>query len=359
MPDDPQYKPRTALITGAGRRIGAAVARALAKAGYAVVLHGNHSRAEAEALAGEIAGQGGRASVVLGDLADAEAVARIVPAAAAFAPLTLLVNNASEFDEDEIASLERARFERTLAVNLTAPLFLAQAFAAQAPREADCANRQYPRPAGAEADAALFLLRAEQGGARQRDLDAGTGAGAGDPRQWRGAGADAAKPAADAGAICRAGKSLAACAGADAGGHRRRCRLSRIGKKRHRRCACRRRRPASRLAHRGQRCRGIARLSLSIRHERQERHRSGKRIARGGRNPLAAGARHGRGAAGHAQRRPRRDRARRQARAAVARRLSHARRQGRRALCRQGEEHQEARRRTTRGRRLTTRASRA
>ena len=138
MPDDPQYKPRTALITGAGRRIGAAVARALAKAGYAVVLHGNHSRAEAEALAGEIAGQGGRASVVLGDLADAEAVARIVPAAAAFAPLTLLVNNASEFDEDEIASLERARFERTLAVNLTAPLFLAQAFAAQAPREADC-----------------------------------------------------------------------------------------------------------------------------------------------------------------------------------------------------------------------------
>ena len=54
-----------------------------------------------------------------------------------FGPLTLLVNNASEFNEDEIATLDRARFERTMAVNLAAPLFLAQAFAAQAPAGSD------------------------------------------------------------------------------------------------------------------------------------------------------------------------------------------------------------------------------
>jgi NAD(P)-dependent dehydrogenase (short-subunit alcohol dehydrogenase family) len=138
MPNDHQSKPRAALITGAGRRIGAAVAWALAKAGYAVVLHANQSRMEAEGLASSIGVQGGDARVVLGDLADADAVARIVPAAAAFGPLTLLVNNASEFDEDDITSLKRVRFERTLAVNLTAPLFLAQAFAAQAPRGVDC-----------------------------------------------------------------------------------------------------------------------------------------------------------------------------------------------------------------------------
>src|SRR5665811_931935 len=54
-----------------------------------------------------------------------------------FGPLTLLVNNASQFDEDEIGSLERVRFECMLAVNLTAPVFLAQAFAAQAPEDAD------------------------------------------------------------------------------------------------------------------------------------------------------------------------------------------------------------------------------
>jgi NAD(P)-dependent dehydrogenase (short-subunit alcohol dehydrogenase family) len=132
-----QTQPRTALITGAGRRIGATIALALSRAGYAVVLHANQSRAEAEKLAGEIVRAGGRASVVLADLADGEAVAKLVPAAAAFGPLTLLVNNASQFDEDEIAGLERARFERTFAVNLTAPVLLAQAFAAQAPEDAD------------------------------------------------------------------------------------------------------------------------------------------------------------------------------------------------------------------------------
>jgi NAD(P)-dependent dehydrogenase (short-subunit alcohol dehydrogenase family) len=130
-------QPRAALITGAGRRIGRAIALALAQDRYAVVLHANHSCAEAEKLAGEIAGQGGRGSVVLADLADPQAVSKLVPTAAAFTPLTLLVNNASEFEEDDITTLERARFERTLAVNLTAPLFLAQAFAAQAPAGAD------------------------------------------------------------------------------------------------------------------------------------------------------------------------------------------------------------------------------
>jgi NAD(P)-dependent dehydrogenase (short-subunit alcohol dehydrogenase family) len=129
-----------ALVTGAGRRIGAAIARALAGAGYAVVLHAHRSRAAAETVAGEIVGHGGRAGVVLGDLADGETVDKLVGAAAAFAPLTLLVNNAGAFEPDEIATLERARFEHTMAVNLAAPLFLAQAFAAQAPAGAAIVN---------------------------------------------------------------------------------------------------------------------------------------------------------------------------------------------------------------------------
>jgi NAD(P)-dependent dehydrogenase (short-subunit alcohol dehydrogenase family) len=132
MPDQ-QKTMRTALITGGGRRIGAAIARALARAGYAVVLHANRSRADAERLAEEIVGAGGRAAVVLADLAQHEAVAGLIPAAAAFGPLTLLVNNAGAFEPDEIETLERAGFERTFAVNLAAPLFLAQAFASQAP----------------------------------------------------------------------------------------------------------------------------------------------------------------------------------------------------------------------------------
>jgi NAD(P)-dependent dehydrogenase (short-subunit alcohol dehydrogenase family) len=131
---------RAALVTGAARRIGAAIARALAREGYALVLHANISHVEAEKVAAEIAAAGGRASVVLGDLADGAALAGLVPAAAAFGPLTLLVNNASLFEEDEVATLDRAAFERTMTVNLTAPVFLAQAFAAQAPDGSSIVN---------------------------------------------------------------------------------------------------------------------------------------------------------------------------------------------------------------------------
>jgi NAD(P)-dependent dehydrogenase (short-subunit alcohol dehydrogenase family) len=141
MPDTTQSQARAALITGAGRRIGRAIALTLSHAGYTLALHANRSRGDAEALAGEIAKTGGRAAVVLGDLADAQAVGGIVPAAAAaLGPLSLLVNNASEFGEDEIATLDRARFDHTMAVNLAAPLFLAQAFAAQAGEGASIVN---------------------------------------------------------------------------------------------------------------------------------------------------------------------------------------------------------------------------
>ena len=135
--DTQQSAPRVALITGGGRRIGRAIALALAQSGYAVVLHANRSRAEAETLAGEIVQAGGRATVVLADLTDPVALSGLVPAAAAFEPLTLLVNNASVFDEDDIATLTRAQFDATMAVNLTAPVFLAQAFAAQADASRD------------------------------------------------------------------------------------------------------------------------------------------------------------------------------------------------------------------------------
>lgn len=127
-------QPRCALVTGAARRIGRAIALRLGRAGYAVAIHAHRSRSEADALAGEIAAAGGRAAVITGDLADAVAIPKLVAAAAAaVGPLTLLVNNASIFEADAFGALERERFDRHLAVNLRAPLFLAQAFAGQAP----------------------------------------------------------------------------------------------------------------------------------------------------------------------------------------------------------------------------------
>src|SRR5258707_4785391 len=123
-----------ALVTGGARRIGRAIVLALARAGYAVAIHTNRSLKAAAELRDSIARDGGRAGVVAADLADHDRVLGIVPAAvAAVGPLTLLVNNASEFQPDEIADLDRDRFDRHFAVNLRAPLFLTQVFPAQTP----------------------------------------------------------------------------------------------------------------------------------------------------------------------------------------------------------------------------------
>jgi NAD(P)-dependent dehydrogenase (short-subunit alcohol dehydrogenase family) len=123
----------SALVTGGARRIGRAIVRALAGAGYAVAIHAHRSLEAAEELAAEIAAAGGRAAVVAADLADHDDVAGLVAAAAAaVGPLTLLVNNASVFEPDGIGHLDRARFDLHYAVNLRAPVFLAEAFAAQA-----------------------------------------------------------------------------------------------------------------------------------------------------------------------------------------------------------------------------------
>jgi NAD(P)-dependent dehydrogenase (short-subunit alcohol dehydrogenase family) len=130
-----------ALVTGGAQRIGRAIVMALARSGYAVAIHVRRSRAAADELHAAIVRDGGRAAVVSGELADHAAVEALVPAAAAaLGPLTLLVNNAAEFEPDEIGRLDRARFDRHLAVNLMAPVFLAQAFAAQAPEGAAIVN---------------------------------------------------------------------------------------------------------------------------------------------------------------------------------------------------------------------------
>ncbi len=126
--------PRTALVTGAGKRVGRVIALDLARAGYAVAVHVNSSLAEGEAVAAEIRAAGGRASVVEGDLARMSDVQRIVPAAAeAVGPLDVLVNNASVFEMDTIDTASEASWDFHVDINLKAPFFLSQAFAAQLP----------------------------------------------------------------------------------------------------------------------------------------------------------------------------------------------------------------------------------
>jgi NAD(P)-dependent dehydrogenase (short-subunit alcohol dehydrogenase family) len=125
--------PRAALVTGGAQRIGAAIARALSRAGYAVAIHCHRSLAAAEGLCAEIAKNGGKAAVLTADLADHGQVTKVIAAATeAIGSLTLLVNNAGEFEVDTFGELDRVRFDHQFAVNLRAPLFLAQDFAAQA-----------------------------------------------------------------------------------------------------------------------------------------------------------------------------------------------------------------------------------
>ena len=127
-------KQGAALVTGGARRIGRAISLRLAGEGYAVAIHCNRSEDEAQTLRQEIERAGGRCAILAADLAEKNVAERLVAdAAAALGPLTLLVNNASVFEEDAISTLEAGRWQHQMAVNLAAPVFLAKSFAAQAP----------------------------------------------------------------------------------------------------------------------------------------------------------------------------------------------------------------------------------
>lgn len=131
-------RPQTALITGAARRIGRALALDLADAGWRVAVHYNASRDDADAVVAEIAAKGGRAVAVQADLADEAAVAGLIPAAAAaLGPVTLLVNNASLFERDMPDTVTRASWDAHMEVNLRAPFVLTQSFVAHLPAETE------------------------------------------------------------------------------------------------------------------------------------------------------------------------------------------------------------------------------
>ena len=127
-----------ALITGGAKRLGKAMALDLAGRGHDVVVHYASSRDAAEAVAEEARGLGVKAAAVGADLLDRDAVEGLVPAAVAAigGPLGVLINNASIFEPDSIESATPQSWDRHIGSNLYAPLFLTQAFAAQAPKGA-------------------------------------------------------------------------------------------------------------------------------------------------------------------------------------------------------------------------------
>lgn len=127
---------RKALVTGAGRRLGRAMALYLAGRGYDVAFHYATSSAGAESAAAEARALGVTARTVQADLLDPAATGDLVGMAASRlgGPLSVLINNASIFEYDTLQSATSLSWERHIGSNLRAPFQLTQAFAAQCPK---------------------------------------------------------------------------------------------------------------------------------------------------------------------------------------------------------------------------------
>jgi NAD(P)-dependent dehydrogenase (short-subunit alcohol dehydrogenase family) len=133
-----EIRKKSVLITGAGKRIGKAIALDLAAQGWGVAVHYFTSRDDADAVVEEITRQGGRAAAVQANLGiEAETVGLVPAAVEQLGPLTALVNNASVFERDEIDDADRESWDRHMETNLRAPLVLSQAFARQLPADQD------------------------------------------------------------------------------------------------------------------------------------------------------------------------------------------------------------------------------
>ncbi len=126
--------PGNVLITGAAKRIGQALALDLANIGWGVAIHYNRSSGDAHELVRKITANGGRAVPLQADLSDMDRLKPLMnDAGAALGPITTLINNASLFAPDDLATLTPEGWAAHMDINLRAPVFLAQAFAAALP----------------------------------------------------------------------------------------------------------------------------------------------------------------------------------------------------------------------------------
>jgi len=123
---------KTILITGAARRVGKIFALACARAGADVVIHHGHSDLEAEEVRNEIIGLGRHALVFKADLSDPSQAENLIPLVNKSTPLHGLVNSAAIFGPLSIENTSIKDWEKHIALNLTAPFLLSQAFAKQA-----------------------------------------------------------------------------------------------------------------------------------------------------------------------------------------------------------------------------------
>lgn len=128
----------TALVTGGARRIGRAIVEDLAAHGFSVAIHSNNSSSEAHTLADSIRRAGGEAEVITADLTDLKAVSGVIASAeSSLGPVSLLVNNASLFEDDSVLGFDWVEWDRHFGIHLKAPVLLAQKFSQALPKNID------------------------------------------------------------------------------------------------------------------------------------------------------------------------------------------------------------------------------
>ena len=130
MSDEKKLAGRVALVTGAGKRLGRAVALRLASEGADVAVHYGKSESEAREVVAEIEKLGRRAAAFPAELTDVAAIQKLVQnVASRFARLDILVNCAANFLETKFGETNEATWDASLDTNLKAPFFCAQAAA--------------------------------------------------------------------------------------------------------------------------------------------------------------------------------------------------------------------------------------
>src|SRR5467141_3541750 len=119
MPGNNELNGKVAIVTGAGRNIGRAIALALAEGGASIVVSARNNIAEGDAVAGEIEALGGKALVHVGEVADAAAVQAMADAAVKhFGRIDVLVNNAALRREKSFTEMSHAEWREILDVTL-------------------------------------------------------------------------------------------------------------------------------------------------------------------------------------------------------------------------------------------------
>ncbi|GAA0868737.1 SDR family oxidoreductase [Brevundimonas basaltis] len=138
---EPSARTGAVLVTGGAKRIGRAICLELAVAGFDIAVHHHTSDDEAAELVRDIEGLGRRAVALSADLTDVVATHELVGRASeALGPLSVLVNNASVFEDDRLDTITGDSWNAHLDTNLRAPVLLAQVFARQAPEGAAIVN---------------------------------------------------------------------------------------------------------------------------------------------------------------------------------------------------------------------------